>query len=78
MSYNIPTKKNRNVIHFAVYTKHVGLYIGSKAIDNLQNNLKGYKTSKGTVRVDIDDAIPEHLIKKIIDFNLKNLSKPHV
>ncbi len=45
---------NGNLIHFAGYQNHIGLYPGSKAIEEFKDELSGYKTSKGTVQFPLD------------------------
>lgn len=78
ISYAIPTfTLNGNLIHFAGYKNHIGLYPGSKAVEVLAEDLKGYETSKGTVRFPINKPLPMELIKKIVDFCVaQHLSKP--
>jgi len=77
ISYAIPTfTLNGNLIHFAGYKNHVGLYPGSKAIEVLADDLKGYNTSKGTIQFPIDHPLPMDLIRKIVDFCVtQNLAK---
>lgn len=77
ISYAIPTfTLNGNLIHFAGYKNHIGLYPGSKAIEIMTEDLKGYETSKGTVQFPINKPLPMHLIKKIVDFCVaQNLAK---
>lgn len=78
ISYAIPTfALNGNLIHFAGYKNHIGLYPGSKAIDVLAEDLEGYETSKGTVQFPINKPLPMDLIKKIVVFCVaQNLAKP--
>ena len=69
ISYAIPTfTLNGNLIHFAGYKNHIGLYPGSKAIEVFADDLKGYQTSKGTIQFPIEKPLPMVLIKKIVDF----------
>lgn len=77
ISYAIPTfTLNGNLIHFAGYKNHIGLYPGSKAIEVFADDLKGYQTSKGTVQFPIEKPLPMDLIKKIVDFCVvQNLAK---
>lgn len=77
ISYAIPTfTLNGNLIHFAGYKNHIGLYPGSKAIEILADDLKGYRTSKGTIQFPIEKPLPMALIKKIVDFCVtQNLAK---
>ncbi|WP_293297510.1 DUF1801 domain-containing protein [Pedobacter sp. UBA4863] len=77
ISYAIPTfTLNGNLIHFAGYKNHIGLYPGSKAIEVFADDLKGYQTSKGTIQFPIEKPLPMDLIKKIVDFCVvQNLAK---
>ena len=69
IGYGIPTfTLNGNLVHFAGYKNHIGLYPGSKAIEVFEDKLKGYHTSKGTVQFPIDQPLPMDLINKIVTF----------
>ncbi len=72
ISYGIPTfRLNGNLVHFAGYAHHVGFYPGSEAIEVFREEIKGYKTSKGTIQFPFDKPIPYDLIKKITEFRVK-------
>lgn len=77
ISYAIPTfTLNGNLIHFAGYKNHIGLYPGGKAVEVLADDLNDYKTSKGTVQFPIDKPLPMDLIEKIVAFCVaQNLAK---
>ncbi|MCJ0742511.1 iron chaperone [Pedobacter montanisoli] len=77
ISYGIPTfKLNGNLIHFAGYINHIGLYPGAAAIVHFADELKNYKTSKGTIQFSITEPLPKPLIKKVVLFCLQqNLNK---
>ena len=77
ISYQMPTfKLQGNLIHFAGYNHHIGLYPGSRPIEVFRDELSKYKTSKGTVRLPLDKPIPAGLIGKITKFCVKrNLDK---
>lgn len=52
ISWSMPTYwKKHNIIHFAASKKHIGLYPGPKAVEAFANELAGYKTDKGTIRI---------------------------
>jgi uncharacterized protein YdhG (YjbR/CyaY superfamily) len=78
IKYAIPTfTLNGNLIHFAGYKNHIGLYPGSSAIEEFQEELSKYQTSKGTVQLPLDKPMPVGLINKITKFCVKsNLAKP--
>ena len=72
IKYGIPTLVlNGNLIHFAGYKNHIGLYPGSKPIEKFEEELSGFETSKGTVQFPLDKQIPYGLIGKITKFCVK-------
>ena len=77
ISYQMPTFwQEGNLIHFAGYNHHIGLYPGSRPIEQFKDELSKYETSKGTVRLPLDKPIPVGLITKITKFCVKrNLEK---
>lgn len=69
MKYGIPTFVfNGNLIHFGGYKNHIGLYPGSTPIEVFEEELRGYETSKGTVKFPLDRRIPFGLIGKITKY----------
>jgi len=77
ISYQMPTfKLNGNLVHFAAYKNHVGFYPTPSGIDVFKKELAPYETSKGTVKFPIDKPIPNDLVRKIVEFRVKeNLDK---
>ena len=77
IKYMMPTYVLKgNLIHFAGYNHHIGLYPGSRPVEVFQDELAKYETSKGTVRLPLDKPIPVGLIGKITKFCVKrNLEK---
>ena len=66
LSWSMPTYwKKRNLIQFAAFKKHVGLYPGSVAAEAFADQLKGYRTSKGTIQFLYDKPLPLELIAEI-------------
>lgn len=66
ISWSMPTYWNQhNIIHFAGSQKHIGLYPGPEAVERFQEELKGYKTSKGTIQFLYSEPLPLELIKEI-------------
>lgn len=55
----------RNVIQFAASKKHLGIYPGQEAVEQFQDRLAGYETSKGTIRLAYRDPFPLDLIADI-------------
>ena len=66
ISWSMPTYwKGRNIIHFAAFKKHVGLYPGDEAMAVFKDELTGFDVSKGTIRIPYDLPLPAELIGKI-------------
>lgn len=66
ISYQMPTYwKGRNIIHFAAFKDHIGIYPGGEATTVFAEKLKEYKTSKGTIQIRHDQELPLELIKTI-------------
>lgn len=74
ISYQMPTYKyNGNLVHFALFKNHLGLYPGPDAIENFSEELREYKTSKGAIQFPLDKPFPEELLGHIIRFNVSRL-----
>ena len=72
ISYQMPTfKLHGNMIHFAGYNHHIGLYPGSRPVEEFRDELSKYKTSKGTIQLPLDKPIPVGLIGRITKFCVK-------
>ena len=67
ISWSMPTYwKKHNILHFAASKKHIGLYPGPEAVKHFSEELQGYKTEKGTIRIPygkIDAALIETIAK---------------
>ena len=72
IKYQMPTfVLNGNLIHFAGYKNHIGLYPGSRPIEEFKDELSKFTTSKGTVQLPLDKPIPVALITRITKFCVK-------
>ena len=66
ISWSMPTYwKGHNIIHFAGFMKHAGLYPGPEAVQKFSGRLKEYKTSKGTIQLPYSRSVPVELISDI-------------
>ncbi len=74
MGYGIPTFQwnGKNFIHYAGYSKHIGLYPGAKAIAHFAGEFerRGYKYSKGAVQFPINQELPLELVLEILTYLL--------
>ena len=76
ISWSMPTyRKGRNIIHFAASKNHLGIYPGDEATSVFGNELSGYDTSKGTIRIPWDMDLPEKLLKDIARWCYDNYRK---
>ncbi len=57
--------EKHNLIQFAAFKKHIGLYPGPEAVDTFADRLKEYKTSKGAIQLPYDKPLPLELIGEI-------------
>lgn len=66
ISWSMPTYwQGHNIIHFAGFKKHAGLYPGPEAVEAFSERLKEYKTSKGTIQLPYNRSVPVELISDI-------------
>ncbi len=69
MSYGMPTfYLSKNLIHFAAYKEHIGIYPGPQAIEYFKEKLQKYKTSKGAIQFPLGKPLPKTLIQQILQF----------
>lgn len=72
ISWEMPTfVLHGNLIHFACFKHHIGLYPGADAIVAFKDRISEYKNSKGTVQFPLSKPLPIDLIKEIVLFNVK-------
>lgn len=67
ISYRMPAFKHKGiVVWFAAFTDHCSLFPTTSIIEAFKDELKGYSTSKGTIRFPSDRPLPAALVKKIV------------
>lgn len=67
ISWQMPTFwQGENLIHFAAFKKHIGLYPGGEATTEFADRLSGYKTSKGAIQLPLGKPIDYELITDIV------------
>jgi len=75
MSYQMPTFFYKgNLVHFAAFKNHIGFYPTPSGITAFKEELEGYKSAKGSVQFPIDKPLPLNLIKRMVEFRLKENS----
>ncbi len=76
ISWSMPTFwKGRNIIHFAAFRKHLGIYPGGEATMVFADKLKDYEVSKGTIRIPYGREIPKELIAEIARWCFEKYAK---
>jgi uncharacterized protein YdhG (YjbR/CyaY superfamily) len=72
IKYGIPTfVLGGNLIHFAAFKHHIGIYPGPVGVAAFEKELSRYQTSKGAIQLPLDEPIPLNLIKKIVEFRVQ-------
>ena len=77
IKYSMPTfTLNGNLVHFAAFKNHIGLYPTPNGIDAFKKELSVYKGAKGSVQFPLDQPMPLELIAKIVKYRVEyNTSK---
>ena len=75
ISYGMPTftLKGQNLVHFAAFQHHIGLYPTPVGMDAFKEDLAGYKTGKGSVQFPLDRPMPLDLITRIVEFRMQDV-----
>jgi len=75
MAYGIPTVMlgERNLLHYAAFERHIGLYAMPSGNAAFKKALGAYKTGKGSIQFPLAKPMPWALIGKIIRFRVAEL-----
>ena len=72
ISYQMPTfVLNGNLVHFAAFKSHIGLYPTPSGTDRFREELARYHTGKGSIRFPLDQPIPYDLITRMVEFRVE-------
>lgn len=72
MSWQMPTFwQDENLIHFAAFKNHIGIYPGGEAVGVFAERLTGYKTSKGSIQLPLSKPIDHELIADIANWRVE-------
>jgi uncharacterized protein YdhG (YjbR/CyaY superfamily) len=67
ISYGIPALKSSKVIvWYAAFADHCSLFPTASIIAAFADELKTYRTSKGTIQFPLDRPVPVALVKKLV------------
>jgi uncharacterized protein YdhG (YjbR/CyaY superfamily) len=74
MAYGIPTfTLNENLVHFAAFEHHIGFYPTPSGIASFKKELSLYKHAKGSVQFPLDQPIPYDLVRRIVEYRVKEV-----
>lgn len=66
ISWSMPTYwRGRNLIQFAAFKRHIGLYPGPEVVAEFSGRLTEYKASKGAIQFPYSKPLPVELIREI-------------
>jgi uncharacterized protein YdhG (YjbR/CyaY superfamily) len=69
ISYGMPAYSlNGPLVYFAGYKSHVGLYATPVTHEAFKEELKKYKTGKGSVQFPLNEPLPVSLITRMIEY----------
>jgi uncharacterized protein YdhG (YjbR/CyaY superfamily) len=74
ISYAVPAFKvaGKTIAGFAAFKNHLSYLPHSGSVfPELADELAGYKKSSGALRFPVDQSLPAHLVKKLIDVRLR-------
>jgi uncharacterized protein YdhG (YjbR/CyaY superfamily) len=68
LSYGIPAFRYKGgLVAYAAFKKHCSFFpMQASLIDEMKDELKGYRTSKGTLQFAPDKPLPATLVKKMV------------
>ncbi len=67
ISYGMPGYKYKGpLVYFAAFNNHCSFFPGSSQIIKLYDELKSFKTAKGTIQFTTDKPLPAAIVKKIV------------
>ena len=64
--------KKHNIIHFAAFKNHIGLYPGGKAVAHFTDRLTEFSRSEGAIQFPYGKPIPLGLIAETAEWCYKN------
>ena len=72
ISYKMPTyTRKKNLIHFAAFKNHIGLYPTPSGTEAFETELSAYVRGKGSVQFPLDKPMPLDLIRRIVLFRVQ-------
>ena len=79
IAWSMPTFwQGENIIHFAAFKKHIGIYPGDLSRLPFGEKLSVYKTTKGAIQLPLDKPIDYDLIAEITKYRVETVSSEKV
>lgn len=73
ISYGIPTFKldGRMLVSYAAFAEHCSFFPGAGPVDEYEDELKSFQTSRGTVRFTATRPLSASLVKKLVKTRIR-------
>lgn len=77
LSYGMPAFYHEGpLVAYAAFTDHCSFFpMSAGVVQELQKELSGYKTSKGTIQFAVDKPLPAGLIRKLVKARLEQKTR---
>jgi uncharacterized protein YdhG (YjbR/CyaY superfamily) len=77
ISYAIPTfdLHGKHLVHFAGFRHHIGFYPTASGIAAFREELKPYKSAKGSVQFPLGESLPMDLVRRIVEFRVQETTR---
>jgi uncharacterized protein YdhG (YjbR/CyaY superfamily) len=77
ISYGIPAfKYGQYVVWYAAFAKHCSFFPTAAVIAAFKDELKPFKTSKGTIQFSVDKPLPAALVRKMVKARMAHIEGP--
>lgn len=74
ISYRIPAFKYKGMlVWYAAFSDHCSLFPTASVIAKFEEELKPFRTSKGTIHFPVDKPLPAALVKKMVKARLEEM-----
>jgi uncharacterized protein YdhG (YjbR/CyaY superfamily) len=75
ISYGMPGFKYKNhyLIGYGAFKKHLSVFPTSQPIEQLVDELQGFRKSKGTIQFSETNRIPDHIIVQMVMIRKKQI-----
>ena len=77
IGYAMPTYKRnkRNIVHFAAFKKHIGIFPGGRVCEELATQYPAYVKAKGTIHLPLEGPFPHPFIDVVVQLRLKHFAE---